>query len=314
MQVVSRRTGLTPATLRAWERRYHAVEPGRSEGHQRLYSDADVARLRLLRRLSLGGHRIGRIASLPIDELEALLAQEADARPPAAAPLPADSERLANELVAAVEGLRATTVRRLLERAASTHGVPALLEGLLRPLLQAVGDRWESGELQPAHEHLVTAEVRGLLERVLARHPPRPGAPVGIFTTPSGQRHELGALGCAVTAAVEGWAPLYLGADSPAADIVLAARETGARLVALSIAEHDVTEPFAEEVLAVARNLPGNAVLVVGGAGASRLADALAEAGARVPEDLEAFTQTLRSAAGRPESAGGPDTATTEDS
>lgn len=39
---LARRTGLRPATIRAWERRYDLLHPRRSAGGQRLYSDDDV--------------------------------------------------------------------------------------------------------------------------------------------------------------------------------------------------------------------------------------------------------------------------------
>ncbi|WP_431473420.1 MerR family transcriptional regulator [Ornithinimicrobium sp. W1665] len=41
---VSGLTGVATDRLRAWERRYGVVEPGRSESRYRLYDDEDVAR------------------------------------------------------------------------------------------------------------------------------------------------------------------------------------------------------------------------------------------------------------------------------
>ena len=64
MGVVADRTGLTPHVLRAWERRYGAVEPERTEGGQRLYSDTEVEKLRLLRRVTQAGRAIGVIGML----------------------------------------------------------------------------------------------------------------------------------------------------------------------------------------------------------------------------------------------------------
>src|SRR5690242_280067 len=72
VRMVALRTGLSPHLLRAWERRYGVVTPQRSEGGQRLYSDADIERLARLKRLVERGHAIGRIASLPLDALAQL--------------------------------------------------------------------------------------------------------------------------------------------------------------------------------------------------------------------------------------------------
>jgi len=61
---VARLTGLDEHTIRAWEIRHGAVHPRRSAGGTRLYGDADIARLRLLRALTECGDPIGRIAGL----------------------------------------------------------------------------------------------------------------------------------------------------------------------------------------------------------------------------------------------------------
>lgn len=61
---VARLTGISPDTLRIWERRYTAVSPQRSPRGGRLYSAGDVGRLRLLKQLLDVGDAIGEIAGL----------------------------------------------------------------------------------------------------------------------------------------------------------------------------------------------------------------------------------------------------------
>src|SRR5918992_5648202 len=78
--VVSERTGLSPDLLRVWERRYRAVEPSRAPDGQRLYSDTDVERLRLLRLATLAGRSIRQVAQLPTDELTRLVREDEAAR------------------------------------------------------------------------------------------------------------------------------------------------------------------------------------------------------------------------------------------
>ena len=84
IRVVARRTQLKPDLIRAWERRYAAIEPGRSASRRRYYSDAEIERLQLLRRVVRTGHGIGQVARLSNAELEALLAEETEPAPPAA--------------------------------------------------------------------------------------------------------------------------------------------------------------------------------------------------------------------------------------
>ena len=79
IRTVSKMTGLGIDTLRAWERRYDAVRPHRDD-RGRLYSDADVQRLRLLRDAVANGHAIGRAARFDVRELQAAAARSEDER------------------------------------------------------------------------------------------------------------------------------------------------------------------------------------------------------------------------------------------
>src|ERR1700753_4069767 len=73
---VTRLTGLSADVVRVWERRYGAIRPVRSEAGTRLYSDADVARLRRLRQAVEKGHSIGQAARLSEDELDRIVDEE----------------------------------------------------------------------------------------------------------------------------------------------------------------------------------------------------------------------------------------------
>lgn len=81
---VANLTGLDPHTIRAWERRYGAVHPVRSEGGTRRYGEADVARLQLLKALTDCGEPIRLVAPLSDDELRERLEKLAGLGPPEA--------------------------------------------------------------------------------------------------------------------------------------------------------------------------------------------------------------------------------------
>ncbi len=72
---VSRLTGVSPDTLRIWQRRYNAVVPERSETGGRLYSSADITRLKLMKALVDAGDSISSIAGLSQEALEARAAE-----------------------------------------------------------------------------------------------------------------------------------------------------------------------------------------------------------------------------------------------
>ena len=301
VRLVARRTGLTPHVLRAWERRYGVVVPARSEGGQRLYSDADIRRLELLRRLTDAGHSIARLARLPAEELAVLVeatpmeprsgdADDAREREPGVA---VGEHPLYQQALAAVDAFDAERLGDLLERSIVSLGVPQALDRVVAPLLGEIGRRWRSGRLGVAHEHLATAVVRRVLGWVMASATVDPGAPGVVVATPSRQVHELGAM----MAAAEGWRIAYLGADLPVREVALAAGRIRADAVALSVVAPVDVAAIGRELAELRDLLPARMPLLLGGGGASSLGMAADAAGARVITDLAGFRAELRAIA-----------------
>jgi DNA-binding transcriptional MerR regulator len=81
---VARLTGISPDTLRIWERRYDIVEPERTPKGGRLYSQQDVTRLTMIKTLVDQGHAISTVANLSAEELNRRLnmAQPTNLPPP----------------------------------------------------------------------------------------------------------------------------------------------------------------------------------------------------------------------------------------
>jgi DNA-binding transcriptional MerR regulator/methylmalonyl-CoA mutase cobalamin-binding subunit len=222
---VVRMTGLSAHTIRAWERRYGAVRPRRTEGGTRRYTGADVARLRLLRAATEAGYRIGDLAGLTDAAIEERLAP-LEERP--GVPLP--------RLEAALARLDLAEVERTLGLQLSALGPVAFARDVAGPLLRDIGDRWERGEISIAAEHLVSSATRGILADALRAGSFAAGAtPQILFTTPEGEPHEFGVLIAAVTAAAAGAGVTYLGPGLPAEEVARAAEASGASAVALSV-------------------------------------------------------------------------------
>jgi len=290
LRAVIRRTGLSADVLRAWERRYGAIRPHRSQGGQRLYSDDDVERLVLLQRATAAGHSISEIARLDRVALEGLLAGPTRFR---TLPSTSDTDSFLRRAIAATEGLDAGALEGALKRAALSSGMQPFADEVLPRFLRDVGERWHRGSLTPAHEHLATQTVRRVLSWIADAYDPPADAPRLIVATPASEMHELGAMLAAAAAAAEGWKVLYLGANLPAADIVAAAVQVRASAVALSLVYAD-GEPALREVRETAGGLPTETLLVIGGMAAVRLERALAEPRVRVLPDLDSLRATLR--------------------
>ena len=244
------------------------VEPARSEGGQRLYSDDDVQRLSLLHRVVEEGRNISQVASLSLADLQDLVEEDQMERvgPPAPQPLGSVS------VLGILEGARRAVgemdpiqLERILTRGAMAISVPTLIDDVLIPLLDGIGISWEKGKLGPAQEHLASVVIRRFLEWLLNTVDVGEGAPILIAATPAREHHELGALLSAVSAASEGWKAIYLGPDLPAGEIASAARRLGAQVAAISLVDPALSESFVAEIMALREALPPSVRLVVGG-------------------------------------------------
>lgn len=275
ISVVAMRTGLSRDVLRVWERRYAAVEPMRTPGGQRLYSDAHVHRFRMLASATRHGRTISQVAHLDTDALARLVAEDDDALPRVVPSPTVVTTRGIDAALAAIVALDAPALDAHLRRAIARDGVLPFIEELVPSLMHAVGDGWVAGRLSIAHEHLASATVLAVILETVRAVPASPSAPRVLVASPSGERHAVGAALAAAAAALEGWAVVYLGADVPAADLATAAAATGAQAVALSIVHVEDWPHLLAELRELREKLAASVPLLIGGAGTAKVASEL---------------------------------------
>ena len=73
---ISNACGVRPHTIRTWEKRYKAFSPGRTDGGQRIYSEEDLTKGRLIVSLLEQGHSISRLAGKSLQDLRTLMFDE----------------------------------------------------------------------------------------------------------------------------------------------------------------------------------------------------------------------------------------------
>lgn len=320
MRLVSKLTGLSGHVLRIWERRYGAVAPRRTLTNRRLYTDADLTKLRLLARATRAGHKIGIIArwaeadlrrliqSLPegSDDLSGVRQNGSDApvaRPSASrseaglARIPAHDEAavevLITEAMEAITALDPDGLRRRLDQGAVRFGTNGVLHKFLCPLARKIGALWSRGEITAAQEHFASALLRDFVSRLARPFTRFEGAPRAIVATPAGQLHELGALMVSCAAANIGWEVVYLGACLPAAEIAGAAAQKQATAVLLSIVYPSNDHQLPGELRELRRLLPRQTVLIAGGPAAADYAEVLRELDVLMPASIPELVSVL---------------------
>jgi DNA-binding transcriptional MerR regulator/methylmalonyl-CoA mutase cobalamin-binding subunit len=322
IQVVSLRTGLSKDVLRAWERRYQVVEPARTDTGRRLYSDRDIDYLRLLRKASGAGRSLKQMAALSMADLAKLVEeddaarelQQAESADAAVMSRPglhvegADetASDLITECLAAVETLDHEAVHETLSRAVVILPPSVLAERMIAPLMQRIGQLWWEQRLNPRHEHLASTAVQATLDQVIGTLVPHgSGRPHLVSATPNGQRHEIGAMLVAVTAAAAGWRVTYLGADLPVQEIAAAAVALEVQAVAMSLVHPEDDPELPVAIRQLRQLLVPDTRLFAGGRAAFAYQDALEDAGAEVFTELAGLRQRLLELRGAIENGSG---------
>ena len=238
---VERDTGLSKDTLRVWERRYGFPQPARDANGERVYPADQVDKLRLLKRLMDQGHRPGRIAERPIEQLQALA--EAGNGRPAARSLegPPDDGALRPFLQMIVEH-RVDDLRRELSLLTVKAGLARFVTDVIAPLTALVGEAWARGGLAIFEEHMYTESVQGVLRNAITSIPHPGDSPRVLLTTVPQEPHGLGVLMAEAMFALEGARCVPLGVRTPVMEIVRGAESQRIDIVALSFSS--VVSPY----------------------------------------------------------------------
>ena len=265
IRVAARLTGITPETLRAWERRYGFPKPFRREGGSRLYAPEDIERLKLASRLLLMGYRPNEIVALPLQELRKRLANESDlAVDPKTLPAVSTDSALEALLADDVTGLR-----QQLRAAALSLGPKRFVIELAQPLLVRVGELWAEGELEVRHEHLASASLETQLRLLLGTYEDGGQRPVVVLTTLPDEPHVLGLEMVAVLLAAARASPRMLGRSMPVEQIVRAAAALDADVVGLTVSQVAHKGRAQSALRDLRERLPPGKEIWVGGSGAA---------------------------------------------
>ena len=300
IRYVSQRTGLTSHVIRAWEKRYKAVVPLRSPKNRRLYSEDDVKHLQLLKDITDMGHSISQVAPLDLKELLDLAQRGVSVisrmREVGEKPLQlAAVSGYCKECLTAVLNLDPDGLERSYDQAAIDLTRPTLLKGVIVPLFEEVGNLWRNGSLKILNEHMATSVTRTFLLNMLRATEISEPAPGIIIATTVGQWHDIGALAVALTAAENGWHPVYYGPNLPAEEIAAGVKQSGARAVAISITHLLTQHSLIDELRKLRRYVGRNMALFIGGRAVEDHMQILEKVNAKYISNIDQFSEELNS-------------------
>jgi methanogenic corrinoid protein MtbC1 len=285
-------TGLSPDTVRMWERRYAVVRPTRSESGYRVYDDAAVQRLTAMRALVDGGcpprEAAARVTSGTT--LGPLPVTPTAAAPSDASPL--DAVPVDGALVTAARTLDAAGLAATLDEAFAAAPFEEVVDDWLLPQLAGLGAAWTAGTVSVGGEHFVSAAVQRRIAAAFEEADVLEGSPRVLVGLGRGSRHELGVLAFAAVLRRAGVDVVYLGADVPPESWVVLTSGAPVAAVVLGVPTASDSTAARETLGALAAAYP-RLRLYVGGAQQDVLADLATPLGHRVTEAVRVLVDSL---------------------
>lgn len=265
---VERDTGLSKDVLRVWERRYGFPMPSRDANGERLYTSAQVDRLRRIKRLMDHGHRPGKLMGTADAELALLARQIRDSTTESVAD--ADADALAT-LLTAIRKHDAVAYQQAMQQRLARQGLQRFVQDTVAPLVRQVGEAWEEGRFEIFEEHLFTELTQRLLRHAIAALPAAERRPRLLLTSVPDEQHSMGLLMVEALLALEGAECIPLGTQTPLTEISRAALAYRAEIIGLSFSTAFPQRQIAPLVQQLRQLLPAEIELWIGGGGISRL-------------------------------------------
>jgi DNA-binding transcriptional MerR regulator len=264
---LSRRLGVSDHVLRAWERRYGLLRPERSAGGFRLYSDADLRRVRRMQQHLAQGLSAAEAARAAIEDERTApsTAGVGDAGHP-------DGLGAATRAFAtALDAFDEPAAQAVLDRLLSTLTVETVVRDVLLPYLRELGERWQSGSVSVVQEHFASNVIRGRLAGI-GRGWGHGRGPRALLACVPGEEHDIALLAFGVVLNRSGWRIRYFGANTPLDDLARTAAATHPDLVVLTAMTPERFDGLTEKLV----RLAGIAPLAIAGPGATQsIADAI---------------------------------------
>jgi len=201
-----------PHTIRTWEKRYQVFTPERSEGGQRLYSEVDLAKAKLIVALIEQGHTISRLARHSLQDLRSLLVvNKGEVSESGKMLTSVETKRLLQHLANFNIDLVASGMQHL----RLNLGVKEFIFKIVLPVMQEIEKLYLKGMYSVTQEHIISTIVGDQLHQINLTNE-GPNHDRFALATPEGNVHELPILIAEIICNANRISTNYLGASHPA--------------------------------------------------------------------------------------------------
>ena len=212
INVISNACGVKPHTIRTWEKRYQVFMPERSKGGQRLYSENDLTKAKLIVALIEQGHTISGLGRHSLQELRSLLVvKNGEVSESDRMFTSLETKKLEQHLV----NFNIDQVASVMQYLRLSLGVKEFLFKIVLPVMRKIEKFALKGIYSVTQEHIISTIVRDQLGQInLANEGPNHDR--FALATPEGNLHELPIMIAEIICNANRFSTNFLGASHPA--------------------------------------------------------------------------------------------------
>ena len=283
IKAVAHMADITEPTLRAWEKRYSILSPGRTDSGHRRYTKRDIYRVMWLKQRLEEGMSISQASTLLQTQPESVLldmAQYEKGQRGVATTKPAWSDPntgevrhnneivlpnevrspqvLVDRLLEALLQFDEATADRLLAEASSIYPPETVCVDIIQAVLIEIGERWFKNEVTIATEHFASTLCRARLNAMIEALPLKQEGPLVLTACGPQEFHELGIVITTYFLRRYGWRVIYLGQNVPAIDLEKDLRRLNPALLVFSSGRSETALLLAREIMPVVERVRQN--------------------------------------------------------
>ena len=212
INVISTACGVKPHTIRTWEKRYQVFTPERSKGGQRLYSEVDLAKAKLIVALIEQGHTISSLARHSLQDLRSLLVvNKGEDSGSGKMRTSVETKKLLQHLA----NFNIDIVASGMQHLRLSLGVKEFIFKIVLPVMQEIEKLYLKGMYSVTQEHIISTIVGDQLHQINLSNQ-GPNHDRFALATPEGNLHELPIMIAEIICNANRVSTNYLGASHPA--------------------------------------------------------------------------------------------------
>ena len=257
---LSQFSGIKAHTIRMWEQRYNALNPGRSEGNTRYYDNIQLRRLLNIVSLMDSEYKVSELCTMSDEKLSELTGNltpelKTDER----------NEYFIAQLLTASITYDEAHFEKVFSQCLLKQGLKETYNQVIYPLLNRIGLMWTKDTIVPAQEHFISNLIRQKLFSALDSLPPaKTDAETWLLFLPENEHHDMGLLFANYLIRSAGKKVFYLGDNVPFSSLESAVKDTKAQNMLLLLVHYDFVKDTQDYIDQLSHNFSSKNIFIAG--------------------------------------------------